>query len=153
MQPGENEINEEWIIKTLTERKDLLKGVTITGGEPTLQPGLADFMEKLKILGFQVKLDTNGTRPQVIQDLLTKNLPDFIAMDIKGPWAKYEQIVGKKVKVDTIKQSIELIANSGLPHLFRTTVETKYLIPEDLEEIRTFLPKNSEYITQPYKQI
>lgn len=151
--PQENSLDEEWVLTTLEERKALLNGVVISGGEPTLQPGLPDFMEKIKEMGYQVKLDTNGTQPTVIKDILNRQLSDFIAMDIKGPWSKYEQIVGKPVVFDTIKESIKLISESGIPHQFRTTMEPKYLTEDDLNEMKSYLPASSQYTIQPYKKV
>jgi pyruvate formate lyase activating enzyme len=136
----------------LESRRGKLDGVVISGGEPTLHPDLPDFISKIKTLGYAVKLDTNGTNPVMLEQILnfsvipgrseakgkgisgedsnkipafagmTNKLVDYLAMDIKAPLEKYEQVVSCPVNLDNIKKSIELIKNSGLPYEFRTTL-------------------------------
>lgn len=132
----------------LHQRRGLLDGLVITGGEPTLQADLVSFAEKVHSLGLLIKLDTNGSRPGVIRALLDRDLVDYIAMDIKAPWARYRQLAGKPVSVQRIRQSVELIAASGVDHEFRTTVVTPLLDEEDIELIRESLPRTSLYKRQ-----
>jgi pyruvate formate lyase activating enzyme len=131
----ETSISDEEIFNFLKKRQKLLKGVVITGGEPTLQKDLAEFITKIKNLNFFVKLDTNGANPEVLTDLIDKNLLDFIAMDIKSPENKYSLFL--KGDLDMIKKSFNIIQSSGIPHLFRTTYDTSILNEIDLATIKT----------------
>ncbi|HDI02927.1 MAG TPA: anaerobic ribonucleoside-triphosphate reductase activating protein, partial [Candidatus Pacearchaeota archaeon] len=123
-------------VKTfLEERKQFLDAVTITGGEPTIHGELPDFCRMIKKLGYLVKLDTNGSNPKMIKKLLENQLVDYIAMDIKAPWEKYQKIVGNNVNVDAIRESYRIIRSSFLPHEFRTTVHSRLLKLSDIETI------------------
>lgn len=115
-------ISEEMVFGFLKERLGLLDAVVITGGEPTLQADLPELLQKIKTLGFLVKVDTNGTNPAMVEELIKKNLVDYWAMDIKGPWDKYETIVNRPVKIEEVKKSAELIIKSGVDYEFRTTL-------------------------------
>ena len=126
-------IPEEEIFEFLEKRRGLLDGVAISGGEPTMQEDLPDFIRRCKKMGFLVKLDTNGTNPGVLRELLQENLVDFIAMDIKGPLEKYSQIAARPIDIDAIRESIDLIRT--IPHEFRTTIVRGQLVPEDFESI------------------
>ncbi len=134
---------ETGLLACLRKRRGLLDGLVITGGEPTLQTDLVSFIENVKHLGLLTKLDTNGSRPEVIRALLQRKLLDYIAMDIKAPWARYHQLAGAPVSVQRIRQSVELIAASDIDHEFRTTVVTPLLDEEDIEHIRESLPRTS----------
>lgn len=124
----------EDILGFLQKRVGLLDAVTISGGEPTEQPDLVDFIRQVKGMGFLVKLDTNGTRPWIVQQLTDEKLIDFVAMDIKGPLDKYVQIAARPVDTDAIEESIRLI--KSLPgHEFRTTIVSGQLVPEDFERV------------------
>ena len=131
-----NAISEEELEDFLEKRKSRLDGIVITGGEPTLQPDLADFCAKLKKLGYQVKLDTNGTNPEVVENLLKQNLVDFIAMDIKAPFNKYEAVCQKHVDTEKVKQTMALIAAYNIPHQYRTTYYKEVLTDEDISQIQ-----------------
>ena len=126
-------IPEEEIFEFLEKRRGLLDGVAISGGEPTMQEDLPDFIRRCKKMGFLVKLDTNGTNPGVLRELLQENLVDFVAMDIKGPLEKYSQIAARPIDIDAIRKSIDLIRT--IPHEFRTTIVRGQLVPEDFESI------------------
>ena len=126
-------IPEEEIFEFLEKRRGLLDGVAISGGEPTMQEDLPDFIRRCKKMGFLVKLDTNGTNPGVLRELLQENLVDFVAMDIKGPLEKYSQIAARPIDIDAIRESIDLIRT--VPHEFRTTIVRGQLVPEDFESI------------------
>lgn len=110
------------VLDFLKERKNRLQGVCITGGEPTLQPDLADFIRQVRQMGYLVKLDTNGTKPDVIQALLQQNLLDYIAMDIKSDLPNYSLLSGKVEQTAPIQASINLIKHADIPYEFRTTV-------------------------------
>ena len=107
-------ISTEAFFEFLKTRQNKLDGVVITGGEPTLQKDLNEFISEIKNLGFLVKLDSNGTNPNIIENLINKNLIDYVAMDIKAPLNKYEQITNTKVNTENIKKSINLILNSNI---------------------------------------
>ena len=109
-------MNEDDVLNFLTTRIGKLQGVVITGGEPTLHSGLPDFIKKIKAMGFLVKLDSNGSRPCILQRLVDNKLVDYIAMDIKAPIERYEEVSGVNVNIDHIQQSIQIIMDSGLDH-------------------------------------
>jgi pyruvate formate lyase activating enzyme len=115
-------ISEDEFFLFLEQRRGKLDGVVITGGEPTLQPDLPDFIKKIRSLEYKVKLDTNGTNPEMLSRLVTAGLIDYIAMDLKAPLNNYEKVVGVKVSCQNLEKSVKIIINSGLPHEFRTTV-------------------------------
>ena len=127
------EIPEDEILEFLESRKGLLDGVAISGGEPTMQEDLPEFIRKVKAMGFRVKLDTNGTNPWMVAQLINEGLVDFIAMDIKGPLDKYIQIAARPVDLDAIEQCVRLIKT--VDHEFRTTIVRTQLDPEDFEAI------------------
>jgi pyruvate formate lyase activating enzyme len=143
-------IGEDTVFGFLQKRKSLLGGVVITGGEPCLQDDLAKFCRKVKDMGFAVKLDTNGSRPAVIKELLHENLVDFIAMDIKAPLSRLPELTGTTSHGPWISQSISLIAASGVDHLFRTTDVKPLLSSEDHRGIKELVPQGSLHIVQPF---
>ncbi|MBI9077993.1 MAG: anaerobic ribonucleoside-triphosphate reductase activating protein [Desulfatibacillum sp.] len=114
-------IKQRWILDFLKERMGFLDGVVITGGEPTLQKDLMDFMEIIRDMGFEVKLDTNGSRPHVLEQILDTGLVDYIAMDLKTTPDQYAGMVESPVDPEKIRTSIQTILNSGVDHEFRTT--------------------------------
>ena len=130
---AEPKVKEEDFFDFLTKRKGKLDGVVITGGEPTVQSGLKEFILKIKDLGFEVKLDTNGTNPKVLSELL--QIIDYVAMDIKAPFTKYGMIAGVNVNIENIRESINLIISSNVDYEFRTTVVKSQLEFCDFEEI------------------
>lgn len=134
-------IDPEYIFAFLKGRAGKLDGVTITGGEPTLQPELPGFLRKLKSLPFKVKLDTNGSRPGVLQNALAENLLDFIAMDIKAPLNSYSTIAGVEVNTEALAKSINLILDSGLDYQFRTTIVPGLHTKNMIEEIKSWMQK------------
>lgn len=134
----------------LNTRKGKLDGVVITGGEPCLQPDLMDFIKQIKQMGFLVKLDTNGSFPDIIQKLLNKNLLDYIAMDIKAPIEKYNAVSNSTISTDKIITSINLIMNSGIDYEFRTTVVKSQLTFEDFEKIGDLIKGAKKYYLQKF---
>ncbi|MGB9812830.1 MAG: anaerobic ribonucleoside-triphosphate reductase activating protein [Thermovenabulum sp.] len=135
----------------LENRKNKIDGVVLTGGEPTLNPGLKNLIEKIKTMGFKVKLDTNGSRPEVIKELLRENLLDYIAMDLKAPFEKYGIFTRNEEDILNIKISIEIIKKSGIPYEFRTTVHEKILNFRDFQKIAELLEGAECYVLQAYK--
>lgn len=138
------------LFKLFEKRRQQLDGIVITGGEPTLQNDLADFIRDIKKMDYLVKLDTNGSRPLVLNELLREKLVDYIAMDIKAPLEKYSAACGVEVKLDDIRNSIEIIKNSGAPYMFRTTVVKRFLTIHDLLEIQNLAGDPSHYRLQNF---
>jgi pyruvate formate lyase activating enzyme len=131
VKPPYTPINPEEIFAFLNKRKSLLDGVAITGGEPTLQKDLPEFCEQIKSIGIPIKIDTNGSRPKVIEFLLKNRLIDYIAMDVKTLPENYSPHIAQNILPADILQSIQLIKNSDIPHEFRTTC-VKPFINEDI---------------------
>ena len=115
-------ISEDEFFLFLESRKGKLDGIVITGGEPTLHNDLPEFIQKIRAMGYNIKLDTNGTNSVALKNLLDQKLIDYIAMDLKAPYDKYEKVVGIKVNCQELEKSVKIIIESGLPHEFRTTV-------------------------------
>ncbi|MBO5394927.1 MAG: anaerobic ribonucleoside-triphosphate reductase activating protein [Clostridia bacterium] len=114
---------EEYVLAYLAERKSLLDAVTISGGEPCLQPDLPMFAKRIKQLGYPIKLDTNGTFPQVLENLIKEKLIDYVAMDIKNASTHYQAISGVvSPQIDNIKKSLALLKENGVPYELRTTL-------------------------------
>lgn len=134
----------------LKTRKGKLDGIVVTGGEPTLQSGLYDFVKEIKDMGFLVKLDSNGTNPKILEKLITDKLLDYIAMDIKAPLEKYSEITNVKVNTDNIQKSINLIMGSPVDYEFRTTVIKSQLSFEDFEKIGKLLKGAKRYYLQKF---
>lgn len=148
---ADNLIAEETILERLKARQGSLQGLVVTGGEPTIHAALPGFLEKVKALPCKVKLDTNGSRPDRLRLLLARGLVDYIAMDIKAPLASYDRLCGVRVPALCIKESIMIIANSGLPHQFRTTAVTPLLGPDDMESVKALVPKGSLHVINPFQ--
>ncbi|MDP0500545.1 MAG: anaerobic ribonucleoside-triphosphate reductase activating protein [Verrucomicrobiota bacterium JB022] len=115
-------IPEEEVMQFLEKRVNQLDGVVISGGEPTFHSDLPGFAAAIKDLGYLVKLDTNGTNPEMLRVMLSEGLVDYVAMDLKGPVANYQQLAGARVDPEVLRTSIWMIKNSGIDHEFRTTV-------------------------------
>ena len=143
-------IDEKKLLKFLEARRGKLDAVTITGGEPSLQKGLPAFVRKIRKKGFAVKLDANGSHPQILQALLKENLLDYVAMDVKGPWEKYEKIVNVKVEIEKIKESVINIIHSGIPHEFRTTIVKSQLNQKDILQIAANISGAQKYALQKF---
>jgi pyruvate formate lyase activating enzyme len=131
----------ESVLAFLERRRNRLDGVVLSGGEPTLQEDLIEFARAVKELGFAVKLDTNGSRPDVLENLLKKRLVDCVAMDVKAPPEKYELCAGTRVDIGAVRRSISLIAASGVEYCFRTTVARPFLRLTDLYRLKDFVGK------------
>ncbi|MGB9781120.1 anaerobic ribonucleoside-triphosphate reductase activating protein [Caldanaerobacter sp.] len=147
----EGKRTEEEFFDYLKKRANLIEGVCITGGEPTLWKGLEDFIKNIKELGFEVKLDTNGSRPEILERLIDKKLLDYIAMDIKAPKEKYILFLQKEEDIENVIKSVELIKDSGVEYEFRTTVNDKLLTLEDFDSIGTLISRAKRYVLQRYK--
>lgn len=127
------------IISFLKKRQGILDGVVISGGEPTLMPDLVEKIRVIKDLGFLVKLDTNGTNPDMLLDLLDEHLIDYVAMDIKNSLEKYDLTAGAKVDKDKILKSIEILKSSGIEYEFRTTLIDEFHSKNEMYSIGKML--------------
>lgn len=143
-------LNEKKLFEFLESRKGKLDGVVITGGEPTLQRGLVGFIKKVKKMGYLVKLDTNGSNSELLSNLITNKLIDYVAMDIKNSPDKYKKTCGHPFS-EQIKKSIELIINSNVNYEFRTTVLPHYHETEDFKEIGKLLKGAKKYTIQGFR--
>lgn len=146
-QPPESE---EAILSFLKSRVGRLDGVVVTGGEPTLQPDLLQFLKKIKKLGFSVKLDTNGSQPDKLKLLLENKLVDYWAMDLKAPEEKYSEVIRTNLEFHLIQQSIDLIRRSEKDYEFRTTVVKGQLSGEDLMAIGRLIEGAERYALQTF---
>lgn len=144
-------IPEDIVFKHLNDRKKWLTGVCITGGEPCLQKDLSEFISKIKSMGFKVKLDTNGTNPALLKQLIDNKLLDYIAMDIKAPLDKYNSVTNVNVDINSIKKSVDLIKNSCIDYEFRTTIVPKLLSKEDLIKIFEWVKGAKKYYLQQFR--
>jgi pyruvate formate lyase activating enzyme len=146
----EDLIPEAEILSFLEKRKGRLDAVVITGGEPTLQPELTPFTIHLKAMGYRIKLDTNGTLPSLLEEMLDRKLLDYVAMDIKAPLERYSEVTNTKTDGQRILKSISLIMGSGIDYEFRTTAVKSLLGPGDLEEIGRLVPGAKRFVLQKF---
>ncbi len=145
--------SEEEIFSHLNKRKNILNGVCITGGEPTLQSELPEFIRKVKTLNLLVKLDTNGTNPAMLSSLLNEGLLDYVAMDIKHCKSKYNDVACMNpLDLQSIEDSVEILKNSSINYEFRTTVTRELHKMEDFQEIGKWIEGSKAYYLQPYKE-
>ena len=144
-------LEEKAVLDFLASRRGLLDGVVLSGGEPLLQPGAADFLAKVRELGFAVKLDTNGCFPKILANILDRGLVDYVAMDIKNSPEKYPETVGiPGFDTAPVEESVRLLAGSGVDHEFRTTLVREFHTAEDLTAIGRWLPRNARYFLQAF---
>ena len=144
-------IPEDIFFNFLKTRIGFLDGVVISGGEPTLQTDLIDFIKKIKDFNYKIKLDTNGTNFEVVKKIIDEKLIDYIAMDIKAPIEKYKDVVNVKVDTNIILKTIELIKNSNIDYEFRTTVVKEQLSIEDLNGIGKIIFGANKYYLQKFR--
>ncbi len=148
----EPQLSEEDFFAFLEKRAGLLDGVAITGGEPTLSPDLPEFMKRIRDMGFLVKLDTNGLRPAVLEDILDRGLADYVAMDVKNSLEKYGQTVGiPTIDTTAITRSIAIIQEKAPDYEFRTTVVAQFHTSEDMERIGVMLRGAKRYFLQNFE--
>lgn len=138
------------ITEYLTEHRDFIDGICLTGGEPCLHDYF-DFFRKIKDLGFLIKLDTNGYMPEVLKKSIDSGLIDYIAMDVKGPIdQRYDKLSGIKTDINKIEESIRIIVNSGISYEFRTTVVPELLKEADIEDIAKYLKGAKKFALQQF---
>ena len=137
---GEPFMEEEAFLKFLEKRKGLLDGVCVTGGEPTLYKGLPEFLKAIKDMGFLVKLDTNGSRPEVLKTVVQAGLVDYVAMDIKNSPAGYPETIGlKKADMDAVAESAAFLMEGNIGYEFRTTVVKQLHSEESIAQMGAWL--------------
>jgi pyruvate formate lyase activating enzyme len=147
-------IPSEDVIAYLIKRKNILEGVCITGGEPTLYPELPLFVKQIKELGLKVKLDTNGTNPAMIKELVEKNLIDYVAMDIKNSKDKYISTAGNKdISIDKIEESVSLLLSKIVEYEFRTTIVNELHTEQDMKSIGSWIKGAKAYYLQAYSDL
>lgn len=146
-------ISEKEFFKFLKEKRELLEGVCITGGEPTIHKDLPDFIKKIKKLGYLVKLDTNGSNPEMFEELIVKKLIDYAAVDIKTSFesGKYNKAAGVKVDLNKIKKTLALIRKSGIDYELRTTIVPTIHTKEDIVKIVREIHWAKKYYLQSFK--
>lgn len=146
------EIPEEEVLSFLKKRKGILEGVCVTGGEPTLSPELPEFLKKIQDLGYPVKLDTNGSRPQVLKDLASRNLIQMTAVDIKACPNNYPSLCGLvHPDLDSIKETVDFLINGSLDYEFRTTVVRELHTEQDFIQIGQWIAGAKAYYLQAYR--
>ncbi len=135
----------------LRERKGLLEGVVICGGEPTINKDLPEFCKKIKKLGYLIKLDTNGSNPEMLKNLIDRKLIDYVAMDVKLPKEKYSKVFFGKVKVKDIQESVNILKQGKVDYEFRTTVVPTILNKEDILKIVYWIKPAKKYYLQNFR--
>ncbi len=149
----EADYTDEEILSFLKKRRGILEGVCITGGEPTLQPDLKDFIKSVKDMGFLVKLDTNGYRPDVLEDLCKENLLDYAAVDIKAGPGNYAAAAGlTDVFMERVERSVRFLLSGPIPFEFRTTAVKGIHTMKDFEEIGPWIKGCPQYFIQNFKE-
>jgi len=144
-------IEQEDVLSYLKKRKDFLDGVVVSGGEPTLHEDLPVLLDQIKLLGYPVKLDTNGTRPGMIRRLIKNGLVDYIAMDIKSDPLNYPTCITTDHDPEAVLSSIDGIRKSRLVYEFRTTCVKPIVRPNDLQAITNVIAGTMLYVLQRFR--
>ncbi len=145
-------VGEEVIFDYLKKRRGVLQGVVITGGEPTLMPDLRDFILKIRELGYEIKLDSNGTRPDVLASLIDEKIIDYLAMDIKNSKKRYAETVDiAGFDLTPVEESVSLLKKGAIPYEFRTTLVKEFIGAEDIAQIADWLEGAERYFLQHFK--
>jgi pyruvate formate lyase activating enzyme len=147
-QPKISEID---FFKFLNGRKELIDGIVLCGGEPTISKEIIPLIKKIKKMGFSVKLDTNGSDPKLLKTLIDQNLVDYVAMDIKGPKEKYNDFSGVKVDVKKIQKSIDILKEGKVDYEFRSTIVSTLHKKEDIIEMAKWIKGAKKYFLQNFK--
>jgi pyruvate formate lyase activating enzyme len=144
-------LQQEEIFEFLYKRKNLLEGICITGGEPTLNEDIIEFIKKIKEIGYKVKLDTNGSKPEIIKEITDNKLVDYIAMDIKNSLENYGITIGiSNYNTQAIEKSADILINSDIIYEFRTTVVKEYHNEIDFVNISKWLSGSKAYFLQKF---
>lgn len=145
------EYTEDEVLSFLAKRRGILEGIAITGGEPTLQPDLGDFILRVREMGYRVKLDTNGCRPEVLKELCKDGLLDYVAMDIKTCKERYPEVSGvPSVHIEKVEESVEFLLSGSVPYEFRTTVVRELHSAGDFEKIGPWIAGAEQYFLQNF---
>jgi pyruvate formate lyase activating enzyme len=144
------QLTEEAFFAFLEHRRGKLNGVCITGGEPTLHADLAGFVEHIRALGYAVKLDTNGSNPEILGHLLETSSLDYVAMDVKAPALRYSDVTGNPYALALAEISIRLLAECDIVHEYRTTILPLLFSEVDIDNIARMLPPGSRYVIQNF---
>lgn len=145
-------LSREDFLAFLDSRRGRLRGVCVSGGEPTLQPDLPELLSEIKSRGFLVKLDTNGTNPEMLFGLINDGLVDYVAMDIKNSPEKYAQTAGVDFELDTVRQSAQLLMQGRVDFEFRTTLMRELHTAEDIRAIGQWLAGGEKFYLQTYRE-
>ena len=145
---GTEAITRESVLAFLKQRQGLLDGVAITGGEPLLSVGLEDLLREIRSLGYKIKLDTNGSFPRKLEQLIADGLVDYVAMDIKNTPEKYDQTAGATGFLPAVRESASLLIDGKISYEFRTTVVDELHEPEDFHAIGQWLSGAQQYFLQ-----
>lgn len=146
-----SEVKIEAIEEFIRQRRDFIDGVVITGGEPTIHPWLPDLIKRFKNFGALVKLDTNGSNPEALTNLLTNKLTDYIAMDLKAPLnGRYHAAAGSKVDLDKIRESIKILMESGIDYEFRTTIVPTFHDEAEIEAMAKTIAGAKKFALQQF---
>lgn len=147
----DNIISTEEVLDYLKKRQGILEGVCITGGEPLLQPDIKEFIAEIKNLGYSVKLDTNGTFPEKLKELVNEGLVDYVAMDIKNSKAKYKETTGiSDLDLSKIEESVDFLINGNVDFEFRTTIVNEFHTVDDIQDIVVWLSGAHKYFLQNF---
>ena len=144
-------LSEDEILSYLNKRKGILDGVCITGGEPLLQKDIFEFLEKVRKTGLLVKLDTNGSYPEKLKEVIDRGLVDYVAMDIKASKENYSKVADVNVKIQDIEKSIQILLENKVDYEFRTTVVRELHAKEDFEKISKWIKGAKRYFLQCFK--
>lgn len=143
-----DKIDEEEVLAYLDERKRMVKGVVVTGGEPTIHKDTTGFIVKVRNMGFKVKLDTNGNNPAMLEQLLDDGLLDYVAMDIKTSAQNYPLVTGRDAT--NVAKSVEILKQCPVPYEFRTTCVKGLIQPSDFLLIGKWIAGARKYVLQPF---
>ena len=144
-------ISEESFFSFLRRRKGFLEGVCVCGGEPTVNEGLPEFLEKIKKIGYLVKLDTNGSNPEMLEKAISEKLVDYVAMDIKAPKERYAEAAGAEVDIGKIQKSIDVLMRGETEYEFRSTVLPAFHAKKDILAMADWIKGADKYFLQNFR--
>lgn len=144
-------LSEEEVLSFLSKRRGILEGVCLTGGEPLIRQEAKEFLRRVKAMGYSVKLDTNGSHPERLAEILEDGLADYVAMDIKSSPENYALAAGTENALESVEKSVLLLMNGNVPFEFRTTVVKGLHTPEDIENIGRWISGAERYYLQGFR--